>query len=163
MTTVDLEVIDADNWRDALAVRVADEQVPFVADCQPVALVILAKCFVRPDGRRWEPLLVRGDRGVAVGVLALAHGEDDCELRHVAIDVERQRSGYGTAAVRAVVERARRSAGACTHLVVTAHPDNRAAHQAYRSAGFDRDGEERAGEPVWRCAVDTTGTDDRDA
>ena len=159
MTIVDLEVIDADNWCDALEVRVADEQVPFVADYQPIALVILAKCFVHPDGRRWEPLLVRSDPSEAVGVLAMAHGPDECELRHVAIDVGRQRRGYGTAAVRAVVERARRSASACTQLVVTAHPDNRAAHHAYRSAGFDWDGEERAGEPVWRCVVDRTSPD----
>jgi len=156
VTTVDIELIGEGNWREALKVRVAVEQVAFVADCQPVALVILAKCFVRPGDLRWEPLLVRNGRGAVVGVLALAHGEAECELRHVAIDIEWQGHGYGTAAVRAVVDRARQPASDCRHLVVTAHPDNRAAHHAYRSAGFEWNGEERAGEPVWRCGVDRT-------
>lgn len=47
-----LEPIDARNWRESLGVRVAEEQLRFVADHQPVALVILAKCYVQPGGRR---------------------------------------------------------------------------------------------------------------
>lgn len=90
MTDVVLEVIDAGNWREALDVLVRDDQLAFVADHQPVALVILAKCFVRPGGRRWEPLLVRDARGLTVGVLALEHGPDGCELRNFAIDARRQ-------------------------------------------------------------------------
>ena len=51
--------IDQSNWRDALRVRVSDEQLPLVADSQPVALVILAKAHVGEGGRRWEPLYGR--------------------------------------------------------------------------------------------------------
>lgn len=157
MTGVVLERIDASNWREALEVRVRDDQLAFVADHQPVALVILAKCFVRPGGRRWEPLLVRDRQGAAVGVFALTHGADDCELRNFAIDARRQREGLGTAAVRAVVDRAHQPDCDCQELLVTAHPDNHAAHSLYRSAGFARTGQERDGEPVFRFTVDRSG------
>lgn len=157
VTDVDLELIDASNWREALEVRVADDQLAFVADHQPVALVILGKCYVRPGERRWEPLLVRGRQGAAVRVLALAHGVDDCELRHFAIDAAWQTRGFGTSAVMAVVDRAQHLESDCQELTVTAHPDNHAAHGVYRPADFVWTGEERDGEPVWRLTVDRSG------
>ena len=154
MEDVRLEPIDAGNWRESLKVRVRDEQLPFVADYQPVALVILAKCYVRPGGREWEPHLVRAQDGSVVGVLALEHGVDVCELRNVAIDAESQGRGIGTAAVRAVIARARRPDAHCTQLAVSAHPDNQAAHCAYTSAGFGWNGERRNGEPLMRLAIE---------
>lgn len=157
MTDVVLEVIDAGNWREALDVRVRDDQLAFVADHQPVALVILAKCFVRPGGRRWEPLLIRDGGGHTVGVLAVEHGPDGCELRNFAIDANRQREGLGTAAARAVIQRARQSSSDCEQLVVSAHPENRAAHNAYRSAGFSQTKEIRNGEPVFRLQIARAG------
>ncbi len=150
---VDLELIDASNWREALEVRVDDDQVAFVADCQPVALVVLAKCFVQPDDRRWEPFLLRDSVGTVVGVLALTHGGGSSELRHVAIDARHQGRGFGTSAVKAVAHRVRSLDSGCTELVVSAHPDNHAAHAAYRSAGLVENGE-RDGEPFWRLAID---------
>jgi RimJ/RimL family protein N-acetyltransferase len=151
---VRLEPIDASNWRGALGVRVHDEQLPSVAEHQPVALVILAKCYVRPGGHRWEPLLVRAGDGSVVGVLAIEHGEDVCELRNVAIHADAQGRGLGTAAVRAVIERTRQQGGHCTQLAVSAHPDNTAAHRAYVGAGFNWDGERRNGEPMMRLPID---------
>lgn len=158
MEDVRVEPIDAANWREALGVRVTDEQLPFVADHQPVALVILAKSYVRPGGRRWEPLLVRTADGSVVGVLAIEHGEDVCELRNVAIDAESQGRGVGTAAVRAVIARARRPGAHCTQLAVSAHPDNVVAHRAYAAAGFLWDGEYRNGEPLMRLPLEGTAT-----
>lgn len=151
-----LEPIDAENWRDALAVRVSDEQLVFVADHQPVALVILAKSYVRPGGRWWEPLLVSDREGSVVGVLAIEHGEGEgaCELRNVAIDSASQGRGIGTSAVRAVIERVRAADGHCNELAVSAHPDNHIAHRAYLSAGFSWDGEHRDGEPLMRLAIE---------
>jgi len=154
MAAVDLELIEERNWREALEVEVAADQAALVTEYEPVALMILAKCSVNPQGRRWEPLLVRDEHGAAVGVLALAHGADDCELRHVAIDSARQGHGFGTAAIRAVVVRSQQSESDCQELIVAAHPENQAAHSAYRSAGFDWNGELRNGEPVWRHKIE---------
>lgn len=152
-----LEVIDASNWREALGVRVHDSQLAFVADYQPVALVILAKCFVRPGGRRWEPFLVRDGRGVAVGVFALEHGAAGCELRNFAIEASRQGEGLGAAAARAVIQRAIQRKNDCEELLVSAHPENHAAHNAYRSAGFAHTGEIRNGEPMFRFMINRSG------
>ncbi|MDW3220430.1 MAG: GNAT family N-acetyltransferase [Acidimicrobiales bacterium] len=154
MDDVRLEAIDSSNWREALDVRVRDDQLAFVADHQPVALVILAKSYVRPGGRSWEPLLVRDQAGSVVGVLAIEHGERTCELRNVAIDQDSQGRGLGTAAARAVIEWVRRPGGHCRELAVSAHPDNTAARRAYRAAGFGWSGERRDGEPLMRLLVD---------
>lgn len=152
MADVGLELISESNRQEAIEVRVSDDQVAFVADFQPVALVILAKCFLRPDGRRWEPFLVRESNGLVVGVLALSHGDDNSELRHVAIDAEHQGRGFGTSAVKAVIDRLRTHDAA--ELVVSAHPDNHPAHAVYRSAGLVWNGERRRGEPLWRLRID---------
>lgn len=148
-----LEPIDATNWRAALAVRVTDEQLPFVADHQPIALVILAKAHVRPGGAWWEPLLVRAADDTIVGVLAIEHGDEVCELRNFAIDQAWQGQGVGTAAARAAIERAGRPDGHCSQMAVSAHPDNHAAHRAYQAAGFTWNGERRDGEPLMRHHV----------
>ncbi len=151
---VRLEPIDAGNWRAALEVRVTDDQLAFVADHQPIALVILATASVRRGARPWEPLLGRARDGSVVGVLAIEHGEAACELRNVAIDEHSQGRGVGTAAVRAVIDRASRPGAHCTELVVSAHPDNHAAHRAYASAGFNWNGEVRDGEPLMRLPIE---------
>lgn len=149
MPNVDLEPIVADNWREALEVRVTDEQLPFVADHQPVALVILAKSYVEQGAHRWEPLLVRTDGGAVVGVLALEHkATDACEIRNFAIDAASQGRGIGTAAARAVIAWASRPGSDCVALAVSAHPDNHAAHRTYRAAGFTWGGELRGSEPL---------------
>lgn len=154
VVTVSLERIDAGNWREARDVRVSDEQLSFVADHQPVALVILAKAFVQQGGHRWEPLLVRTDSGEAVGVLALEHKPaEPCEIRNFAVDIESQGRGIGTAALRAVITWASRGDSDCLALAVSAHPDNHAAHRAYQAAGFHWDGELRGREPLMRCSI----------
>jgi RimJ/RimL family protein N-acetyltransferase len=152
---VTLEPIDASNWREALGVRVTDEQLPFVADHQPVALVILAKSYVQQGGHRWEPLLVRSGDGVAVGVLALEHKLDDaCEIRNFAVDIDSQGCGIGTAGALAVIAWASRSDSDCLQLAVSAHPDNHAAHRTYEAAGFRWNGELRGREPVMRLPIE---------
>lgn len=143
-----LVAIDALNWRDTLTVRVADDQLRFVAGHQPVALVVLAKAYVRPGGLAWEPLaVVRGDR--VVGVLALAHAPTHSELLHLAVDASQQGRGVGTAAVALVVAHVEATRPACGEVRLTVHPDNERAQRLYRRAGFRPTGEERDGEPVW--------------
>lgn len=69
--------ITHDNWRRAAAVRVADGQLQFVAAYEPVALVLLAKAFVRLGDRNWWPYVIE-DAGQVVGVLGLV---DDLDSR----------------------------------------------------------------------------------
>lgn len=143
--------LDRSNWRAALEVRVTDEQLPMVADCQPVAMVILAKAYVRPEGRLWEPLGYVGADGSILAVLALSYAGQVAEVRNFAVDIGHQGTGVGLKAMRAVIEWSRR-AGAST-VELTFHPANAAAARLYHRAGLRPTGKTRRGEPVWNISV----------
>lgn len=143
----ELAEIDASNWRRALAVEVRPDQVRFVADYQPVALVILSKCYVRPDGQTWTPYLALHD-DEPVGVVAVASERDHAQLRHFAIDHRRQGQGLGRMLLDAVVDAVSRTRPMCRSVIVTAHPENEIALSLYLSAGFRRTGAMSGTEPV---------------
>lgn len=153
-TSERLVLLDRSNWRAALEVQVTDEQLPLVADYQPIALVILAKAYVQPEGRRWEPLgFVRSD-GSIVAVLALSYSGRIAEVRNFAVDARHQRSGVGLKAMRAAIEWSRQ-AGVST-LELTFNPGNDAAAHLYRRSGLRPTGETRNGEPVWSISVESS-------
>ena len=158
--------IDASSWRRALEVEVRADQLPFVADHQPVALVILSKCHVRAEGKTWTPYLAL-DEGAPVGVAAVALDADGdrAQLRHVAVDHRRQGEGLGRKLVDAVVDATRRAHPACRTVVVTAHPENDVALSLYAAAGFRRTGAMSGIEPVLELDLGehrVTGSDPRD-
>lgn len=147
--------LDQSNWRAALEVRVTDEQLPMVADHQPVALVILAKAYVRPGGRDWEPLGFVSADGSIVAVLALSYSGSIAEVRNFAVDARHQRRGFGLKAMRAAIEWSRRT-GAST-LELTFNPRNEAAALLYHRAGLRPTGQTRDGEPVWSISDEGAG------
>lgn len=129
------------NWRRAAAIRVADGQLRFIADYEPVALVILSKAFVRVAEVDWWPYLIE-DAGTAVGVVALADRRDlsaEVAIFHLLIDAEQQRRGYGRAALRCIIELAR-GLERCDRLRLTVHHENEAAIALYTAEGFTVDG-----------------------
>lgn len=129
------------NWRDAAAIRVGEGQLRFVADYEPVALVILSKAFVRVGDTDWWLYLLKDD-GHPVGVLALVDERPrngQVALVHLLVDAGRQRSGHGRAGLRLVTDLARHLNG-CQRLRLTVHPDNHAAINLYLSEGFTQDG-----------------------
>ena len=158
MTSVRIAAIDAGNWTRAMNVKVTAEQAPFVTDYEPVALVILAKAYVRPDDREWEPLAFVDDAGCVVGVTALAYDGQRCEIRHFAIDAEHQGRGVGTLAMAAVIEHVQRSRPRCRELMLTVHPDNRRAQRLYSRAGLVHNGAHREGQPIFTLALDVDGS-----
>jgi len=144
---VELVPVTRDNWRRAAAISVADGQLRFVADHEPVALVILSKAFLRVADRDWWPYLIE-DAGRAVGVVALVderQPDGQLALFHLAIDAAQQRRGYGRAALRRAVELARQLTG-CDRLRLTVHRENRVAIALYESEGFVVDGTDDDGE-----------------
>lgn len=152
----ELSEIDASNWRLALAVQVRTDQVPFVADHQPVALVILAKCYVRPNGHTWTPYLALVDQD-PVGVVAVASDGEVANLRHFAIDHRRQGEGLGRKMLAAAIDAISRDQPTCRSVIVTTHPENEIALSLYLSAGFRRTGDFSGIEPV--LALDLGGPD----
>jgi ribosomal protein S18 acetylase RimI-like enzyme len=139
--------INESNWQVAVAVEGRSDQVTFVASHQPVALVILSKCYVCPDGLVWRPYLAL-DGDVPVGVAAIASGPGRAQLRHVAIDHRRQGEGLGRRFVDALVATISRTQPSCRSVVVTTHPDNQVALSLYLTAGFHRTGVMSGIEPL---------------
>ena len=144
--------IDRHNWRAALEVRVTAEQLPFVAGHQPVALLILAKAYVRAGDVDWEPLAVTTSTSV-VAVVALAHAETCTEVLHLAVDAASQGQGLGSATVELLVRHVAVTRPTCQDLRLTVHPENEPAQRLYRSRGFVPTGDVRDGEPVWARRV----------
>lgn len=143
-----LAPIDQHNWRATLAVQVSADQLPYVAGHAPVALVILAKAYVRPGDLDWEPFAVTLADSV-VAVAALAHAATYTELLHLAVDAPRQGQGIGAAAVALLVAHTRATRPAAADVRLTVHPANEVGQHLYRSSGFSPNGEVRDGEPVW--------------
>ncbi len=144
--------IDQHNWRTALAVNVTSAQLQYVAGYQPVALVILAKAYVRPGELDWEPLVVTAGAS-AVGVVALAHARTHTEMLHLVVDVSKQGQGVGSAVVDLLLAGVAETRPGAEDVRLTVHPENERAQRLYRSRGFSPTGEVRDGEPVWSLNI----------
>jgi len=146
--------IGRENWRAALALRVAPAQLPFIAGSQPIVAIALAKAYIRPDGLTWHPYGLYADETL-VGFVAVAHdaGAASCWLYHFFIDAARQGRGHGGAGLRALLALLAASPFAARTVLLTVHPANVAAQRLYARAGFLPTGMARDGEPVWRLAL----------
>lgn len=146
-----LEKITSANWRETLGVRLAQGQSRFVADYEPVALVILAKSYVRSGGMDWSPYAIR-HQGDLVGLFALARSGAAFEMYHFVIDRHFQSRGLGKRAATLILE----LAGAdpvCELVRLTVHPENLAARRVYAACGFTDTGEYVDGEPVMEYRI----------
>lgn len=144
---VDLVPVTSENWREGIGVRVAPGQLRFIADHEPVALVILAKAYVHIGGLDWQPFLIQHE-GQTVGVVALVDDRArnrEYTIYHLLIDSDHQRSGYGRAALRQLIRRASSSSD-CDRIRLTVHAENHAAIGLYQSEDFDIDGVDDDGE-----------------
>ena len=143
--------LDSSNWRSALAIRVSPEQLRFVADFQPVALVSLAKAYVRPGGRVWKPMAFLNGNEM-IGLITIAHPDDatQCELLHFVIDLDWQGKRLGRPAMQTVIDHIRRTLPACRSIELTVDSSNQIAMHLYEPMGFRHTGLERAGDPLYR-------------
>ncbi len=132
--------IDRDNWRATLEVRVQPEKLQWVASREPVALMILAKSYVRNDFQHWHPLAVV-DGDTIVGVLAVGIAGEVAWLHHFLIDDRVQGRGLGRAAMLAVARWLRAQHPSVTRLGLCVVPENEVAFRLYRSLGFEAVGE----------------------
>ncbi|MFK7914177.1 MAG: GNAT family N-acetyltransferase [Pseudomonadales bacterium] len=142
-----LEPINNLNWRKTLGVRTTPGQLEFVADFEPVALVILSKSYVRAGSVDWHPFMITM-AGATVGVVALTHHETRCEIFHLVVDRNRQGQGLGKASVVLLVDHVRETWPEVDSLELTVHPNNEVARHMYASCGFVSTGEFKDSEPV---------------
>lgn len=155
MCRIIFQPIAEPNWRDTLTLGVRPDQQDFVADFAPIAAIILAKSFIRPGGKIWQPYAIYAD-GTLIGLLALAftHGSaDDYWIYHFFIDQRYQGRGYGRGALTAFLQLVGDQHPTCRSLYLTVHPDNHLAQRLYISAGFQPTGTEVADAPVYCCQM----------
>ena len=152
------------NWQKTLQLAVYPEQQEFVAGYAPIALLGLAKAYVRPGGVMWEPYAIyvgtaAGHPAEAVGgqtmvgFLELAYepgSADEYWLFHFFIDRRFQGRGYAKAALACLIEIVTREHPECQALQLVVHPQNTRAQRLYVGAGFRPTGGERWGEPAYR-------------
>ena len=159
MPSITLCEINSTNWRATLDLSVHPEQQRFIADHTPIAAIVLAKAYIRPDGLVWAPYAIYADAEV-IGMLALAYelgSQDQYWVYHFFIDRSWQGQGYGKAAFQAFIQLVREQHPRCRQLNLTVHPANRRAQQLYASLGFQPDGRELWGEPVYRLMIGWQG------
>ena len=128
----ELVPITNDNWQDALAIRVQPDRLAFVDSIEPVALILLAKAAVNPDGQVWHPLLLLAD-GVPVGIVGVGLGGDVAWVHHVLISSQFQGQGHGRALMKLVAAWVPASV---TRLGLNVVPANEVAWALYASLGF---------------------------
>ena len=152
MYNITFEPIDEANWRAALTLGVRPDQQRFVSEVVPIAAIILAKAFIRPGGKPWQPYAIYAD-GALIGLIALAytHGNsDDYWIYHFFIDQRYQGQGYGNGSLKAFLYFVGQRYPGCRMLQLTVHPENLLAQRLYTKAGFQPTGAEAGGEPVYR-------------
>lgn len=152
---ITLQPVTHQNWRETLTLAVDPDQQPFVAGYTPIALVALAKAYVRPMGWEWLPYAIYAD-AVMVGFLELAFdpgNPDQCWLFHFFIDRQHQNKGYGKQAVRVLIAFVRAQFPACQTMLLTVHPDNHRAKDLYVAAGFVDTGKVAFDEPLYQCML----------
>lgn len=146
-----LQPLTRDNWQEALELGIAPEQLRFVAAYEPVALVGLAKAYVRPGGRLWLPFAFH-DGAKMVGFVALSYHPDDpaeAWINHFFIDQRYQGQGLGALALQSLQATVDEHFPEIRRLNLTVHPENTRAQHLYRAAGFQPTGAESDGEPVY--------------
>lgn len=157
-TSVDISLvpITADNWRATLEVRVQPERLQWVASREPVALMLLAKSYIRPDGQVWHPLAVMGE-GAIVGIVGVGVDESDEQtawIHHFLIDERSQGRGYGRGAMRAIGAWLRAEHPTVSLVGLNVLAENEVAFALYASLGFEVIGVTRDDQLITAARVD---------
>jgi len=151
--TVTLTPVTRENWLEALALQVKQEQSNFV----PTAAVSLAKVHIKPDGDEVEyvPFAIYHEETM-VGFMMHAFEENTTDMYWINgffIDSRYQGKGYGKAALQSMIGYIRSRFAQCKEIRLTVYPNNVNAYHLYRSAGFVETGERMGDELILRMPV----------
>ncbi|MDF2679406.1 MAG: family acetyltransferase [Brevibacillus sp.] len=148
-----LKPVTRENWLEALALQVKEEQKDFV----PTVAVSLAKVYIKPDGDGVEYLpfaIYHEDKMVGFMMHAFVEQTSDMYwINGFLIDASQQEKGYGKAALRQMIDYITGRFSQCQEVRLTVYPHNHSALQLYRHVGFIETGEMYDGELVMRFPV----------
>lgn len=130
MNHVTLAPITVENWKEAIALKVAPTQQAFV----PENLYSIAEAQFYPEA---SALAIYNEREQMVG-FAL-YGRDvqrgKWKIFRLMIDAAQQGKGYGRAAMMQLIAEMRRQPD-CDEIWIAYQADNQTARQLYNSLGF---------------------------
>ena len=141
---ITLKPIDENNFLDAFHLQLRDDQTQYVS--HPIRS--LAQAYVYRN--QCQPFGIYADARM-VGYVMVIYDYDvpEYDIWHMMIDAAEQGKGYGTAAMKAVLDYiATKPFGDSGRVVLTCHQANIPAMRLYESLGFqhtgnvDEDGEE---------------------
>ena len=127
-----LAEVTEDNWFDVAALSVAEEQKRFVAP----TVGILARGYVYRDCNA-RVFVIEND-GVIVGTALVREFTDEplgYDLQQFMIDARFQKRGYGSEALRLILEELRKE-GHYDHVELCVKKDDEAAIRLYEKHGF---------------------------
>ena len=139
---ISLRPIGEDNFLDAFNLKLGEGQEAFVS--HPVRS--LAQAYVYRN--QCQPFGIYADE-MMVGYVMVIYDYDipEYDIWHMMIDATQQGRGYGSAAMKRVLEYIRRKPyGESNRVALTCNADNAAALKMYRALGFDFTGNEDDGE-----------------
>ncbi|WP_292856054.1 GNAT family N-acetyltransferase [Mesorhizobium sp.] len=138
---VHLAPVTRANRAKVTALRVAPEQADFVAGNADSLREARSDEDARPR------VIMAGEEVVGFLMYDAAEDDDEARIYRFMIDRARQGRGYGKAALRAVLDEIR-GLGHVSHVSICYEPENEAARQLYRAAGFVEEGLDEDGEMI---------------
>lgn len=134
---INLKVINEDNFLDAFQLKLADGQEKYVSN--PIRS--LAQAYVYR--KQCQPFgIYDGDEMVGYVMVIYDYAIPEYDIWHMMIDASRQGRGYGSAALRLVLEYIKtKPFGDSNRVTLTCNKDNQAALKVYHKAGFVETGE----------------------
>lgn len=134
---INLKVINEDNFLDAFQLKLADGQEKYVSN--PIRS--LAQAYVYR--KQCQPFgIYDGDEMVGYVMVIYDYDIPEYDIWHMMIDASRQGKGYGSAALRLVLEYIKtKPFGDSNRVTLTCNKDNQAALKVYHKAGFVETGE----------------------
>ncbi len=142
---IELREVDADNFRQVMAVRVREDQVRFVST--PAEYLALCRY-----GGVWRPLaLYEGGEAAGFAMWGVDPADGSHWIGGLLIDRSRQGRGLGRAAMQELM--AFLSAKGAREVALSYDPENSDARRLYRSLGFRETGEHEDEEVVARLEL----------
>jgi diamine N-acetyltransferase len=155
---ITLREITRDNWRECVALDVAEDQRRFVA---PNAKSLL-QCFYQDPTDTLAPFgIYDGDTMVGFIMYGQSNfdGKSFWEIWRLMVDARYQRKGYARAALVQMIA-LMRDRLACDEIYIMFLLDNAAAQTLYESVGFVDTGMVDDGEKIFRLDVSADGRAD---
>lgn len=144
--TIAFRPVTRQNFCDLVQLKVSPEQENLVAP----NLSAIAEAYVEPG---WTPLaIVAGEDLVGFAMFGQESETGRWWLMRIMIGAEQQGKGYGTAALRALIDLMVERHG-CREIFLNYAPDNEVAERLYTRMGFRPTGDTKTGQIVARLDV----------